>query len=87
MHVMIIEIYNDDIDQRKCPKPIPQKSPGRFHTRIWPKIQKSRNFLNHLKCDTLPLIPLIRFVETRQAIRVADHPREQTLLDRYANPV
>ena len=35
----------------------------------------------------LPLIPLIRFVETRQAIRVAEHPREQTLLDRYANPI
>ena len=50
MHVMIIEIYNDDIDQRKCPKPIPHKSPGRFHTRIWPKIQKNQNFLNHLKC-------------------------------------
>ena len=35
---------------------------------------------------TLPLIPLICFVETRQAIRVADHPKEQMLLDRYGSP-
>ena len=34
----------------------------------------------------LPLIPLICFVETRQAIRVADHPREQMPLDRCASP-
>ena len=32
-------------------------------------------------------LPLICFVETRQAIRVADHPREQMPLDRCASPV
>ena len=36
---MIIDLCNDDIDQRKCPKPIPHKSRG-VHTQIWSKIIK-----------------------------------------------
>ena len=36
---MIIDLYNDDIDQRKCPKKFLTKARG-VHTQIWSKIQK-----------------------------------------------
>ena len=51
---MIIDLCNDDIDQRKCPKKIPHKNLG----GSYPNIVKNRNFLNHSK-NVLELVQVV----------------------------